>query len=119
MATGISKTRPLGIKEALALPHSSSTIYRVLKENGLTGKRKRKHHKKKDLRAIKAALKPFEKIQVAVKYLDDIPQYFTYYQNIGFLNINSLPEMRKPERPLFLLPMRTPISTPPPLLLIF
>jgi len=74
-----NKIGPLGIKEVLGLSHSTSTIYRVLKENGLTGRRKRKHHKKKNLREIKDRLKPFEKIQVDVKYLDDIPQYFEHY----------------------------------------
>ena len=67
------------IKVHLKLPYSTSTIYRVLKDHGKIGKRKRKHHKKKNLREIKDKLRPFEKIQVDVKYLDDIPQYFKYY----------------------------------------
>ncbi|MEA3493373.1 MAG: helix-turn-helix domain-containing protein [Candidatus Margulisiibacteriota bacterium] len=67
------------IKASLKLPYSTCTIYRVLKDHGLIGKRKRKYQKKRDLRAIKAKLRPFEKIQVDVKYLDDIPQYFKYY----------------------------------------
>ena len=69
-----------GIKAALRLPYSTSTIYRVLKQHGLVGQKVRKHHKKQDLREIKARLKPFEKIQVDVKYLDDIPQYLAYYR---------------------------------------
>ena len=70
-----------GIKFALKLPYSTSTIYRVLKQHPdkLIEPRPRKHHKKRDLREIKAKLKPFEQIQVDVKYLDDIPQYYTYY----------------------------------------
>lgn len=67
------------IKTSLKLPYSTCTIYRVLKEYGLIGKRKKKYQKKRDLRAIKAKLRPFEQIQVDVKYLDDIPQYFKYY----------------------------------------
>ena len=67
------------IKTALNLSYSTNTIYRVLKDHKLIGKRKRKYQKKRDLREIKAKLKPFEKIQVDVKYLDDIPQYFKYY----------------------------------------
>jgi hypothetical protein len=74
-----NKIGPNGIKVTLGLSHSTSTIYAALKRNGLTGKRKKKHHKKNDLRAIKAKLKPFEKVQVDIKYLDDIPQYFEYY----------------------------------------
>ncbi|MFC1511293.1 hypothetical protein ACFL5U_02800, partial [Candidatus Margulisiibacteriota bacterium] len=76
------------IKASLKLPYSTSTIYRVLKDHDLIGKRKRKYQKKRDLRAIKAKLKPFEKIMVDVKYLDDIPQYFKYYIKLklpGFL----------------------------------
>lgn len=74
-----NKIGPQGIKAALDLTHSTSTIYRVLNDHGLTGKRKKKHHKKKDLREIKAKLRPFEKVQIDVKYLDDIPQYFACY----------------------------------------
>lgn len=70
-----------GIKFALKLPYSTSTIYRVLKQHpdGLIGQQQRKHHKKRDLREIKAKLRPFEKVQVDVKYLDDIPAYYTAY----------------------------------------
>ena len=67
------------IKASLELPYSTCTIYRVLKDHGLIGKRKKKYQKKRDLRAIKAKLRPFEKIQIDVKYLDDILQYFKYY----------------------------------------
>lgn len=70
-----------GIKTALKLPYSTSTIYRVLRQHPdkLIGRHARKHHKKHDLRNIKAQLRPFEKIQVDVKYLDDIPQYYQHY----------------------------------------
>jgi transposase len=69
-----------GIKHVLGLPYSTSTIYRVLKSHpGLLGKRVRKHQKKRNLREIKDRLRPFEKIQVDVKYLDDIPNYYEHY----------------------------------------
>jgi transposase len=67
------------IKTALGLSYSTSTIYRVLKDHGLIKQKQKKHHKKRNLREIKDRLKPFEKIQVDVKYLDDISNYYTYY----------------------------------------
>lgn len=67
------------IKTALKLTYSTSTIYRVLKDHGLVGKRKRKYQQKRNLREIKYRLRPFEKIQVDVKYLDDISNYYAYY----------------------------------------
>jgi transposase len=72
------------IKTALKLPYSTSTIYRVLRQHKLIGRRKRKHQKKNDLRLLKARLKPFEKIQVDVKYLNDIHQYYEYYAKLRF-----------------------------------
>jgi transposase InsO family protein len=76
---------PLSIKNELELAQSTSTIFRMLKDNPKTNiKRKRKHQKKRDLREIKAKLKPFEKIQIDVKYLNDIPQYYTYLRKLKF-----------------------------------
>ncbi|GAH03189.1 unnamed protein product, partial [marine sediment metagenome] len=37
---------------------------------------KKKYERKRDLREIKKKLKPFEKIQIDVKYLDDIPEMY-------------------------------------------
>jgi len=67
------------LKQEFNLPMSSGAIYRVLKENGLTKRVKRKYQKKRDLRKEKERLKPFEVIQMDVKYLDDIPEFFKYY----------------------------------------
>jgi transposase len=57
-----------------------SAIYRVLKENNLIKKHRRKYMKKRDLREIKKKLKPFEQIQVDIKYLDDMPHFYKYYK---------------------------------------
>jgi len=70
---------PLSLKEEYNLPCRAATIYRVLKRNGLVRKRKKKVQVKHDLRVIKALLRPFEKIQIDLKELSDIPRYYPYY----------------------------------------
>ena len=70
---------PFRIKEEYQLPCSASTIYRVLKRHGMIRPRKRAHQVKRDLRAVKRRLKAFEKIQIDVKELNDIPNYYPYY----------------------------------------
>ena len=64
------------MKDFFGLKPSSGAIQRILKEHGLVKKRKRKHHKKNDLRSIKARYKSFEKVQMDIKYLTDIPPYW-------------------------------------------
>ncbi len=54
------------------LPSSVGAISRILKEKGLTRRKKKKYQKKNDLRAVKAKYKPFERLQMDVKYLTDI-----------------------------------------------
>ena len=63
------------LKEFCAIPASQGAIARVLRQKGLTRKRKKKHEKKRDMRQIKARFSPFEENQVDVKYLNDIPYY--------------------------------------------
>ncbi|MBO8153010.1 MAG: hypothetical protein H0Z30_11035, partial [Candidatus Marinimicrobia bacterium] len=67
------------LKREFNLPMSSGAIYRVLKENGLIKRVKRKYQKKRELRKEKEKLKPFELIQMDIKYLDDMPEFFKYY----------------------------------------
>ena len=64
------------IKDELDIPHSHVAVHRVLKQNGLVKKRRKKWKRKRDMRAIKAKMEPFEKLQVDVKYLDDIPEFY-------------------------------------------
>jgi len=64
------------LKEEFSLPYSTKTINRVLKQNGLIKKRKKKWQKRRDLRKIKEQMKPFEKLQIDVKELRDIEHYF-------------------------------------------
>ena len=54
---------------------SATTVYAIWKKNKLLKKRYKKSQKKKDCRAIKQKYKPFEKIQIDVKELRDIPNY--------------------------------------------
>ena len=57
------------------LPAGVGAIARILRQKGLTRKRKKRYEKKRDMRALKARFKPFEELQVDVKYLNDIPYY--------------------------------------------
>ncbi len=68
------------LKEEFELPWGVNAIARVIRQNGLTKKRKKKYQKKNDLRHIKAAYKPFTRFQMDVKYLNDIPNYWPYMQ---------------------------------------
>ena len=67
------------LKMEFELPISAGAINRILKERGLLKRQRRKHEKKRDLREVKMKLKPFEVIQVDIKYTDDIPEFFPYY----------------------------------------
>ena len=67
---------PDRLKQQFDLPYSTSTIYRVLKSNGLIQKRKKKYQKRRDLYELKKKMKPFEKLQFDIKYLNDINNYF-------------------------------------------
>ncbi|MCK4526716.1 transposase [candidate division WOR-3 bacterium] len=71
------------LKEEFNLPVSSGAIYRILKEKGLIKKHRKKWEKKRDLREIKKKLKPFEKIQVDIKYLNDIPEFYPFYKALN------------------------------------
>ena len=54
---------------------SAATIYAIWKKNKLLKKHYKKSEKKKDCRAIKQKYLAFEKIQIDVKELTDIPNY--------------------------------------------
>jgi len=74
---------PRRLKEEFDLPVSSGAIYRILKEKGLIKKHRKKWEKKRDLREIKKKLKPFERIQVDIKHLDDIPEFYPFYKGLN------------------------------------
>lgn len=65
------------------IPYSLPTILKVLRRNRLLKYRRKKHERKRDLRAIKQSYKAFEKIQIDVKYLDDIPEFYSAYKTFN------------------------------------
>lgn len=67
---------PIRMRDLCGINASASAIYRVLRENQLVRKPRRKHQKKNDLRAIKAQYKVWERMQCDVKHLKDIPFYW-------------------------------------------
>jgi len=67
---------PRRLKTYFDLACSQGAIYRVLRQNGLVRKRKKKWKKRRDLRKLKAALKPFEKLILDGKDLKDIEHYW-------------------------------------------
>lgn len=64
------------IKELWNIPYSVPSILKVMRKNGFIKLNKKKKERKKDLREYKKKYKPFEKIQIDVKYLDDIPEMY-------------------------------------------
>lgn len=64
------------LKEEFGIPCSTGAITRILKEKGLSRKKKKKYQKKNDLRAVKAKYRPFERLQMDIKYLTDIKHYW-------------------------------------------
>lgn len=67
------------LKRKFKIPYSLNTILRVMRESGFRKINKPKHERKRDLRAMKLKYKAFEKIQIDVKYLDDIPEMYGHY----------------------------------------
>ena len=78
---------PLGarrLKEIRCLPYSVKSIGKVLKQAGLTKRRRKKSKTKNNLRSVKAEWNLFQKIQIDTKYLCDIPEYWSYIKALGF-----------------------------------
>ena len=69
---------PIRLKEDFNISVSTGAIYRILKQNGKIKKHKRKYQRRNDLRQIKLRMKAFQKIQVDVKDLSDIPKYWYF-----------------------------------------
>jgi transposase len=71
------------MKSFFDLSPSIGAIQRILKDHGLTKKKKKKYQKKNDLRAMKAKYKSFERLQMDIKYLTDIPPYWEMMQRLN------------------------------------
>lgn len=67
---------PKRLKWFFGIDASEGAIYRVLKQNKLTKKRRKKYQKKNDLREEKAKYKALTHHQLDVKYLYDISHYW-------------------------------------------
>jgi transposase len=65
------------------LPCSGGAAKRILRQNKLTRKPRRKYQTKNDLRAIKAKLEAFTHFQMDTKPLYDIPEYYPYIERFG------------------------------------
>ena len=70
---------------------SRRTCYVIWRKHNLLPKRKKKHEKKKDFREIKSKYKPFEKIQIDVKELRDIPNILDQSLALGLKKQKELP----------------------------
>ncbi len=64
------------IKREHNIPYSVKTILKYLKKDYKLPNRRTTTEKKRDMREIKQKYKAFEKIQVDIKYLDDIPEFY-------------------------------------------
>ena len=73
--------RPL--KERFQIPYSHTAIHRVMKQNDLVRKRRRRWRKRKDLSDLKLKLAFFEKCQIDTKDLSDILPYWPLMRCLG------------------------------------
>ena len=71
------------LKDLFGLRPSEGAIKRILRQRGLARKRHKKRQRKNDLRAIKAAYKPLERLQADTKPLYDIPHYWPQMMAAG------------------------------------
>lgn len=63
----------------LKLPISLPTVLKYIKGLGFKKEKISKKEKKRNLQELKQKYQPFEKIQVDIKYLDDIPEFLKEY----------------------------------------
>lgn len=64
------------IRYYFGVNHSRGAIQRVINQNGLQLRRRKRWQRKRDLRAEKAKYKSFTYLQMDIKYLRDIPNYW-------------------------------------------
>ena len=69
----------------------SSSVYAIWGKQGLLPRRYKKHEKKKDLREVKSRYRPFEKMQIYVKELRDIPNILDQSLALGLQKKKELP----------------------------
>jgi transposase len=72
------------LKREFELSPSAGAIARIIRQNALARPRKKKRQVKRDLRAVKALYPPLARLQMDVKYLNDIPHYWPYFSSGAF-----------------------------------
>ena len=74
---------PRRLKMMFEIPISVNAIARILKEQGMTPKPRKKHRKKNDLRMVKAQYQALTHHQMDIKYLNDIPMFYPFMCNLN------------------------------------
>jgi len=74
---------PERLKLQFELPISTKAIARIIRQAGLTRRRKKKWRKKRDLREEKKKLRALEFIQLDTKDLSDIEKYWPQMRRLG------------------------------------
>jgi len=74
---------PKRIKYHYDIPYSLGAIQRVIRSHGLTRKRRKVREKRRDMRAVKAKRASMTHMQMDVKYLTDIPNYWEQLKPLG------------------------------------
>ena len=71
------------LKRDFQLSLSEKALRRIWRQEGLLRRKRRKHLVKRDLRAVKAAWRLFEQIDLDTKDLDDIPPLWPQIRRLG------------------------------------
>jgi transposase-like protein len=74
---------PKRIKYFFNIHCSPKAIHRILRSHGLIRRRKKSYQKRRDLRAVKAKRPSFMHLQMDVKHLRDIPNYWEQLKPLG------------------------------------
>jgi transposase len=80
LRTKLKKISGQRMRMEFGIPLQPSTIYRIYNDYDLKQSRWKKHKTKQDLSERKKLLKVFEKIQIDIKDLSDIPNYLYGYR---------------------------------------
>jgi hypothetical protein len=71
------------LKREFGLKAGKNAIGRILKERGLTRRKRKKRERQRDLREVKAQYRALTHLQMDVKYLTDIPYYWPQMEALG------------------------------------
>src|SRR5690606_10727632 len=74
---------PRRLKEAFGLKAGKNAIGRILRERGLTRRRRKRREKQKDLREVKAQYRALTRLQMDTECLWDIARYWPQMEALG------------------------------------